>query len=231
MRSDLLNSAICQLAQSGRNWNGDVDQAEKAAIREIVDLKVDASVIANGDFETRMSIQTIAILPEVHAIAEREYRREVRRGIEKSAAKAMALDVVRHEVVRIIQRYKHQQDIDNEPQNVERRNRLERWNEVRDASYIVSAIPGGPVAADHAELQDVLARIDSQFSESIMDICASPSNEGITFQLIVSQTQETGYVITTHRLFTRSDDGIERAYFTGGSEYPIESNANPIAQL
>jgi hypothetical protein len=202
IRSNLLNEVLARIASMGRNWHTDVDQAEKDAIHEVIDVKVDASVIANGGYEKVIGIRVNSILPQIHDIAELEYRESLRRGIEKSTAKENALVVVRNQLEVIFERYDRQQAINVELKNDRRQERLARRAEIRGASHHVRAIPGGPAAAEHAELQEVLARVgNSDVSENIMDMCASSQYEGVNIQLIVSRPSEDNTVF--YRVFSK----------------------------
>ncbi len=212
-----------------------LDPAERQRLEEIIDVQVAASVVANDDREQCFGRRVLAVLPEVHAEAEKAYRRAVgAEGLAPAAAKAAALESVAGKLEPMFRRHDRRVERESLPENARRSKRRQRRAEVRSATHCVSLTSGGAAAvAANGELQALLARMGSGPSatateqqwqrhhrDAILQQCSDPAHEGKKLMLLVTQHDET----YEYRLISRSGAGvghsagadIEVGYMQGG---------------
>lgn len=219
VRQNLLRKVMQELLASGRNWHTDVDDAEKKELNEMIEVKVAASIMANGDKKNLFGRRVIDVLSEVHRVVEQAYTIELNRpGIDKSTARTNALNVVGNHLGVIFDRYDRQQAINNRPDQIMRRERAARREEIRNATHYIRSIEGGPAASANAELQGALAGVhEALIRETVLSICTRIEYQGVSMQLIVSHPNDH---TVFYRVFSKSPDGLEITYGTGSCSSP-----------
>ena len=216
IRSTLMN----RMLMVPRVRAGSVSPAERQHMLAVIDVQVSASVLANDNNERSFGTRILAVLPEIHAEAERAYTRALSMvsDIDAESAKAAALNIVASRLDGIFRHYDRLEELSRIPSNAQRAERLRRRSELRNASYHVQFFGGISGANDHVQLQALLARMSEGIRSAILQQCTNPAREGETLHLVVTITEavpprQSGY---TYRLFSRNGAGV--GYGAGANE-------------
>ena len=219
IRSSLLNEFLSTSAASG------LEAEEERRLRDIIDVKVAASVLANGNNKKTFNRRVMAILPEVHKEAQSAYERALSvSGITSDAARVSALDVVSAKLDVMFRRYDRNEELESKPANARRAERKRRRDEDRCVKYNIH-IEGGPSAADNADFRAVVLKMSRESRDAIMQQCTNPAREGEALQLLVWET-EGDCPSYQYKLLNRCDSGVgngpgadwEMTYISGGMQ-------------
>ena len=181
---------------------------EMQQMRNVIDVQVSASILANENNERTFGRRVLAVLPEVHAEAERAYVRALREsaGSEIEYAKASALQDVSATLEGIFRRHDLNEKRNNLPANKSRTERQRRRRELLDADHHVR-ITGGRSAAN-PQLQALLSQMDERSRNAILAQCTNPDREGESLHLLVTTTKDRPHPRIKYRLFRRNGNGV-----------------------
>lgn len=190
VRTDLTNEFYHRCRDE--NIDLDLQDEESIAFRRkefaMIDLKVEASVIANDGREYMFGRRLMAVLPKIHHEVETKYHRALKKGVDHEEAKTLALEHVSHVLELILRSYDREQEVAAIPENAQRTQRLQQRKELNEASDHLQ-IPGGPSAADNEELLALLATMEA-FRDHIVSILSRPDLEGRIVHLLVTKDME-----------------------------------------
>jgi hypothetical protein len=187
VRTDLTNAFYQRCSKE--NIDLDLQDEESIAFRnrefDIIEMKIEAAIVANDGSNNHFGRRILAILPQVYHEVETEYQRLLRRGVEQAEAKTRTLEHVTYVLELILHRYDLEQELAKIPENAQRTERLQLRRQLKEASHHLR-IPGGPSAAENEELLTLLASMEV-FSDTILRLFTSPQVVGREVQLLVTK--------------------------------------------